>query len=701
MTSAALFYAHRNEPVLRRAARITRLCLEQTPLPDYAGTQLYPSARWGPHLPEDDLNGHGLTVSFSGRFVYNAAAFSGLIGATEDTFDRLLLQRIARDVGVSGVNPQTSRYAHGGMHWVMNFPHLLDLGLDGYRQRVFRRSERATTATERAFCDAMLDVVAGLEALARRCHAKLLEAQADDNSPELAALAAAFGHAPMHPARDFREALAAVHLVTFLGCGEPGRLDQYLYPYYARDVERHELTRAQALSLLDEHVATIDAFVGSPGAWHLTIGGTDAEGNRAYNELTAMCLELNRRYRQPNTSLRVRADMPDQLWDMVLDNLQAGCGNPALINEQLYTDKLTHMAGLSPEDLCDYGFGGCTETLVQGKSAVDSIGSTYNLLDILDAALDTHLLSATCYADFLDAFRDDIRLTVKRLVDEVNARQQCFALHWIDPLRTLLTDDCIERCKGYHDGGCRYNFEITVVYGIANTVNSLYSLTKLFAGKLRVTPAQLLDAMRANYAGQDALLQRIRRLDKFGNSNPDVNDIARDITSFVFNEISQYRCWRGNGRFLPASIGWVDFIAFGKYLGATPDGRLRGEPLADSTGPTQGTDIEGPTATLLSTAAVAQGKALGTCVLNLMLDPASFRSPQQRDKLKALIQTYFAQGGGQLQINVHDAAVLKDAMEHPDRHGNLYVRIAGYNDYFVKQTPEIQTEILERSRHKI
>ena len=145
----------------------------------------------------------------------------------------------------------------------------------------------------------------------------------------------------------------------------------------------------------------------------------------------------------------------------------------------------------------------------------------------------------------------------------------------------------------------------------------------------------------------------------------------------------------------------MDFIAFGKYVGATPDGRLAGEPLADSTGPMQGTDHEGPTETLLSTAAVAQHKALGTCVLNLMLDPQSFKTPSQREKLEALILTYFAQGGGQVQINVLDREVLEDAVKHPEKHRNLFVRVAGYNDYFVKQTPEIQTEILERTRHGI
>jgi len=700
MRSAALFYAFKNEPPMRRAARVARACLERTRLPEVGSTHFYPAGRWGPHWPDDDPEGQGLKVLYTGRFEHDARAFAELIAAQESDFDRLLLQRIARDIGAYHVNPQTSRYAHGGMHWVMNFPRLLSDGLDGYRRRIESHLTGSEQAEQRSFYEAMLDTVAGLSSLVERSAAAVRETHRQNPSPRLERLAAALERVPVRPARSFFEASAAVHFVTYLGCGEPGRLDQYLYPYYARDREQGVLSDEEALELLDEHFSTMNDFVGSPGAWHLTIGGTTSEGQPGYNELTAMCLKLNRKYRQPNTSLRVRRDLPDEVWEIALDNLGAGRGNPALVNEELYWKQLPEM-GVAAEDLCDYGFGGCTETLVQGKSAVDSIGSTYNLLDILQASIETHLAEAETFDDFVRAFRDDVRLTTAELIEEVNLRQACWGKSWTDPVRTLFTDDCIERAKGYHAGGARYNFEICVVYGIANVVNSLYTLRQLVAGSLGVSKEGLLEALSANYEGHETLLARVRALDKFGNNNAEINALATEVTDFVFDQIRQGRCWRGNGHFLPASIGWVDFIAFGKYVGATPDGRRAGDPLADSTGPMQGTDCEGPTETLLSTAAVAQHKALGTCVLNLMLDPRSFRTPAQREKLKALILTYFAQGGGQVQINVMDNNVLEDAIEHPDRHGNLFVRVAGYNDYFVKQSPEIQKEILERTRHEV
>ncbi|MBT3286952.1 MAG: hypothetical protein HN380_06360 [Victivallales bacterium] len=701
MKSAALFYANRNEPLMRRAARVARACLGRARLPEYTGTHFYPPPRWGPGLPDDDPAGHGLRISRRGQFQCDGAAFGRLVESLEDPFEQLLLQRVARDAGAFNSGPQSARYAHGGMHWVANFPRLLGGGLEGYHKQIVHRAETADLLEEQSFCEAMLDTVEGLLALADHCHATLVEEQRRHDSPRLSRLVDAFAHVPRRPARTFHEAMVSIRFAMGVGCGEPGRLDQYLWPFYVRDIAEGVLTREEALELLDEHFAAIDGCVSSPGAWHLTLGGSDAEGQPAYNDLTVLCLQLNQRYRQPNTSLRVRPDMPDDLWEAVLDNLRTGCGNPALINEELYAARLQEIGGVTPSDIADYGFGGCTETLVQGKSAVDSIGSTYNLLDILETTTATHLTRCGSFDVFMVAFRNDIEMTAAQLVAEVNVRQACHGTYQTDPLRTLFADDCIERCKGYHAGGCRYNFEIVSVYGIANAINSLETIRALYEGSLGVTAEELLEALAANYEGHEALLARIGKLEKFGNNAPEVNALATSVTDLVFDRLGSSPCWRGSGRFLPASIGWTDFISLGKHLGATPDGRRKGEPLADSTGPTQGTDTRGPTQALLSTAAVAQGKALGTCVLNLLLEPQAFDTKDQREKLRALFTTYFTQGGSQLQINVVDEEVLQDAYDHPDKHGDLFVRIAGYNDYYVKQSRDIQAEILERSRHGI
>ena len=698
LKSAALFYAFKNEPLMRRVSRVTRRCFEQTPLPDYKGTRFYPSGRWGLHLPGDDPDGHGLRVHFTGDFFFNAGVFRKLIESVGDEFEKLLLQRIARDMEVYRAKPQTSRYAHGGMHFVMNFPRLLQDGIKGYQRRVMRQLENAESPEKRLFLEAMQDTLKGLVVLVRRCRDKLAEEYRNDPNPTLKALIAAFDQAPLHPARSFYEAVVVVHFMIYLGCGEPGRLDQYLWHYYEQDRADGVITPREAEELLEQVFATINDFVGSPGAWHLTIGGTDQQGKPTYNELTAICVKLARRYRQPNTSLRVRADMPDEMWELVLDNLKSGCGNPALINDDLYMKYLAEMSGVAAEDVWDYAFGGCTETMIPGKSAADSIEFLYNLLDVLDATVATHLLDTGTFAEFMDAFRDDIRLTVKEAVEQSNLNQHYYALYRTDPVRTLFVDDCIEAGKGYHEGGARYNLSIADVFGLTNTINSLFTIKKLFTafsapilGMAQFIPTES-GRIGLRYEGELGVSRR---------EFLEINALARELTEFLFDEFRHYRCWRGKGYFLLACYGWVDFVHLGKTLGATPDGRLTGEPLADSTGPMQGTDRKGPTETLLSVTSVAQYKALGTCVLNLRLNPESFETPAQCANLKALIRTYFAQGGAQLQVNVVDQEILKDAMLHPEKHGNLIVRIGGFSDYFVKQTPEVQAELLKRTRHEV
>ena len=152
---------------------------------------------------------------------------------------------------------------------------------------------------------------------------------------------------------------------------------------------------------------------------------------------------------------------------------------------------------------------------------------------------------------------------------------------------------------------------------------------------------------------------------------------------------------------MPAIILWVDWIECGRRLGATPDGRVAGQATVDSCGPMQGTDKEGPTAVMEAALSLPQQKCVGTCVLNLRLDGAVFKSQGGREKVRQLLSTYFAQGGSQLQINVLDTQDLLAALEDPDNYGNLIVRVGGFSDNFVKLSPEIQQEVLKRTQYSL
>jgi formate C-acetyltransferase len=269
-------------------------------------------------------------------------------------------------------------------------------------------------------------------------------------------------------------------------------------------------------------------------------------------------------------------------------------------------------------------------------------------------------------------------------------------------MRSLMTHGCLEAGKSYTAGGAPYNFDSTNIYASTNAINSLYTLKQFYEGKMGdLTKEQLLTALIRDFRGCEEVWARCRAVTKFGDHDPELNALAHELMSFTFDRVMELRCWRGNGRFMPAIILWVDWISSGLRVGATPDGRRLGEATADSCGPMQGTDTEGPTSVMNAALSLEQGKCAGTCVLNLRLDSANFRSPERREKVLQLIRVYFARGGSQLQINVLDAARLRAALEDPQNHRDIIVRVGGFSDNFVLLDEKIQKEVLRRTEHSV
>jgi formate C-acetyltransferase len=210
--------------------------------------------------------------------------------------------------------------------------------------------------------------------------------------------------------------------------------------------------------------------------------------------------------------------------------------------------------------------------------------------------------------------------------------------------------------------------------------------------------ADLLDVLAQDFEGHEALRQRLRRCPRFGNDLPAVDDLAAEIADYVFRAFRRHEPWRG-GRFLPSCIMFTTYAAEGDKVGATPDGRRAGEPLADSIGPVAGRDHHGPTAMLRSVTRLPLHLAVGTPVLNIRFSQRLMTSGEGRRAVRDLIRTYFAMGGMQIQLSVVDRAVLEDAMIHPERHEDLIVRVGGFSAYFNTLSPALKAAILARTEH--
>ena len=590
-----------------------------------------------------------------------------------------------------------------------NFDFVLQHGMSAYRDRILQTMESTDDPQVRLFEEGMLDVLTGIEVYMQHYVAALEETAAayPGDKTTLHRLIRTLKKVPLQPAESFYEAFTACCAVMFFsGCYEPGRIDDYLFPYYEKDLAAGKTSEAEAYALIRSLLEDIDRNVGHPGVTHVTIGGTRADGSPVYNALTEITVRAIGGLRAPNVSLRVRPDMPQTIWNAFLDIIGKGYAQPAIVNEELYLKHLVADYAIPYEDAVNYVFGGCSELLIQGKTFCDSTWVAYNMLDVFEQTFYNHFLHCETFDDFYSQLKVDYIFTVREMAEQINLRQFAFAQHHVWPLSTLFVGDCIENAKSFTAGGARYNFDSTNVYGGTNAANSLYTVKKFYEGAFGdIGKEDFLRCFAENYAGFENIRAKCLRISKFGNGDAELNALAGELMDVVFSEIMKQRCWRRNpqreGRFMPAIIVWVDWITCGKRVGATPDGRVSGQATVDSCGPMQGTDLEGPTSVMGAALALPQHKCISTCVLNLRLDAANFKTPEGIRKVQMLFETYFREGGCQLQVNVVDPDTLLAAMEDPENHRNIIVRVGGFSDNFARLNKDIQLEVLKRTQHTI
>ncbi|MBD3180839.1 hypothetical protein GF312_01005, partial [Candidatus Poribacteria bacterium] len=575
----------------------------------------------------------------------------------------------------------------------------LQEGLLEHERRIKKGLENAKNREDQEridFYEGLLDVLEGI----MKWHENILDylESIDQDNTHLKRIISAYRRVPLQPARSFFEAFLAYNFTYYLDdCDNPGRIDQELYPYYKVDLETGKTSHDEAVKLFRLFWENVDANNG----WSTGIGGTDSKGNPAYNELTVACLEAAHNIRRPNLQLHIHKEMPQEVWDAALDAVATGCGIPALYKEEGFISSLrdAHL-GIRESDLGWYNGGGCTETMIHGCSNVGSLDAGINLPLILVETLEDHLATAKTFEELFDEYKSDVADVVLEIARDVNADQEVKARLRPQPMRSLLIDDCIDNGLEYNAGGARYNWSVINVAGLANVVDSLAAVNEVVFERNEKTGAELLEAINKNYENSEELRIRLESCPRFGNDDPAADIIAEEVAEFVFQEFLQYAPWRG-GKFLASCLMFVTYAGAGHPVKATPDGRLNGAPLADSAGPVQGRDQNGPTAMLKSVASIPHHLAPGTLVVNARFTRDFFATETGRTKLQQLIRTYFDLGGMQIQINVVDQEVLKDAIEHPERHQDLIVRVGGYSEYFNRLSPELKRTVLERVEHSM
>jgi formate C-acetyltransferase len=703
-------------PLVCRMGRAMRRQLERCALPPLESPlqPLYPA---GAYAIWDQ--GAAVRFHYSYPFNFDPGVWEQHVQACPDECMRARLrargQALARYPSITEVLPLEFRLGGNGYtHSIVHYGRVVAEGLDRYIEHGSHGSIRMGTDQQgneiRSYPSrsvpsvshsgaclyrALQDLLIGM----RTYHARAIS-HLETSPPSLARdrLLDALRRVPWQPARNFYEGLVAVNFVYYLdGCDNLGRFDQVLGALYEADLDAGRLAPEEGERLVRCMWRNVDDNNG----WNAALGGTTANGGPAYNQLTVTCLRAAQGMRRPNLALRVRRDMPQQVWEAALEAIASGCGLPALYNEEAYLAALQE-SGLIPDagDLADYAFGGCTETMVHGKSNVGSLDAGINLPQVLTGTLARTLPTALTFAALMQEYERDLAAAIARLAAAVNCQQQRKAAHHPQLMRTLLVDDCLERGVEFNAGGARYNWSVINVAGIGNVVDALAAVREVVFARREVTGKALWAALAANYQGHEALRQRLSCCPRFGNDDPAADELAADLSAFVFRQFARHTPWRG-GRFLPACLMFVTYAEAGKGVMATPDGRLADAPIADSAGPVAGRDRRGPTAMMCSVSRLDMCHAPGTLVVNMRLNRQMLAGPEARAKTQALIRSYFALGNMQLQVNVVDQATLEAALADPESYRDLVVRVGGYSEYFVRLTSELQRTVLERTIHAV
>lgn len=674
-------------------------------------------------------------------------------GKTHEDYVLNLLPDEVRRANAIGAFDSLWNSREGCGHIVPGFERVLEKGFDGLGNEV-----RALLANldlseyenidKKTFYESLLIVVDAVVDFSRRYSDMLLKLAAQvegSRKTEVLELARICGKVPREPAETFWEAIQSYWLTYLINHIESnayslniGRFDQILYPYYKRDLEENRVTREGAFELVENFWLKVNqlnkvkcwddtkTFTGYQMFTSLTVGGTDSRGGDAVNEISLMCLKAYRDLKLPMPSLCVRyfSGMKEDFLHECVETIKTGGGMPAIYNDGVAIPALLNR-GVSVEDAYNWAIEGCVEITVPGKWGGRYGASFLNLPKVLEMALNggrdpitgDRLFGADKDLSTLDSFDellDHFKHQIERYVDLVTIADNINDLSWERnvpvPYLSLLVDDCVRRGKQIHEGGAVYDYTGGQLTGIAMVADCLAAIRKVVYEEKTVSGSELLQALHSNFETSnekidgEALRRVLIECPKYGNDIDYVDTLAKDVFTF-YNSVVQRkrntRFGRGpiGGRFHPSTATVVNNVPMGEMVGATPNGRKAFEPLSEGLSPFRGSDKSGVTAVMKTVSKMPNVLYSGGQLLNIKLNPLYFKGKEGTRIIADLLRTYYMLGGYHVQINFVDNKTLIDAKEHPERHQDLVVRVAGYSALFVHLHPQVQDDIINRMEH--
>lgn len=612
----------------------------------------------------------------------------------------------------------------------------LELGPAGLAEKARRAKEQHPENPE--FYDAVILVMEGARTFMRR-YARLLEKTAAKNEAyrdDLLDLADICEALADRGAQTFHEAVQSLwflftilHMESNASSFSPGRMDQYLWPYYEKDIREGRLTEQKALEILEalwlkfnqivylrnQHSAKY--FAGFPIGFNIAIGGVDEEGNDTYNDLSLLLLkaQYDLGLPQPNLSVRLNRNTSRELLQDAIQVVAKGSGMPQFFNDEAIIHTMVQDLGIEEKDARDYAIVGCVELTTHGNNLGWSDAAMFNLNKALELAMNHGkclLTGEQIGPDFggieefetFEELEEAFRKTIDHFIDEMmkaevvveKAHQDCLPTAFL----SAVIDDCLDKGLDVTAGGAKYNLSGIQMIQVANLADSLAAIKELVYDEKRISREELKQALADNFEGHEITqTMLLKRAPKYGNDIQWVDDLGAKWAGYFRERMKDYTNYRG-GPYHTGMYTVSAHVPMGEIVGASADGRKAKEPLADGgMSPVYGRDMTGPTAVLKSVSRMDDSFTTNGGLLNMKFLPEFFRTQTGRDKFEHFLRAFVDLEIPHIQFNVVNREDLIDAQIHPERHQSLTVRVAGYTAYFTELAGKLQDEIIERTSY--
>lgn len=503
---------------------------------------------------------------------------------------------------------------------------------------------------------------------------------------------------PRFGATNFREALQFLRLLNYTLWLEGnyhntlGRFDQYMYPYFENDIKKGIHTEDTALELLEDFFISLnkdtDLYAGvqqGDNGQSMVLGGVDSNGNDAFNRLSRLCIIASRNLKliDPKINLRVNKNTPLSVYELGTELTKAGLGFPQYSNDDVVIDGLVNM-GYELEDARDYAVAACWEFIIPKCGGdVANIGAL-SFPGVVDIALRKHLKNAKTFDEFMAAVGDVIQSECERITGEIKNL-------WFvpSPFMTVLMDGIKYRNFGIHGTG------------LANGSDSLAAIKKHIFEDKTFSAHTLIEAVESDFSKHEELLPILRfNSPKMGNDDDYVDGISIDLLNMFYVSLDgRINCKGGNYRAGTGSAMY--YLWHANEIGASPDGRRKGEAFGANISPSLFAKVKGPISVIRSFTKQPYPRAINGGPLTMEFHSSLFSDNGSIEKIAGLVKYFIDSGGHQLQLNAIDVEKLREAQISPEKYRQLVVRVWGWSAYFTELDLEYQNHVILRQEYTI